>query len=136
MQLAWPTGANTRPPILTVRSLMVDMPEDGSILLDPVNVRFGDGGSLISARVRCSTGALTFVDDATGGLKSVVVEDTTGEDVIILQGLPRDIQNALSMVAYAPPENWNGRANGVVTLIIDVEAIGTREVSLKCCNEI
>lgn len=135
VRLAWPTGGDTRPPTLTVRSLMVEMPEDGSILLDPVNVHFGDGGSLVSASVRCSAGALTFGDDVGGGVESVVVvEDATGGGAIILQGLPKDIENALSMVAYAPPNDWNGRANGAVTLIMDIEAMGTREVRLRCCN--
>lgn len=129
INLAWPTGADTRPPTLEFRSTVLEIPEDGNTTLGPVGVRFGDGRSPVVGSMRCSEGALSLDEDAEGGGVGVVmVEGRTGEDNVAVRGLPRDVSRVLSNVTFEPPEDWSSEANGVVTLSIDVEAPRIGEV--------
>lgn len=129
VQLAWPTGVNTRRPTLTFRSPMAEMTEDTSILLSPVAVRFGDGRALVIGRVNCSAGGLQLGDEVfQGGGNVLVQEGGYGGDVIVLQGIPEDIAIALSMVLFTPPKDWSSTANGAIILTMDIEAERTREI--------
>lgn len=135
VRLAWPVGASTRPPTLTFRSPMVDMLEDGSILLSPTRVRFGDGRSLVDARVQCSAGDFTLgneVEEGGGGV--VLVDGGTGGNTVALRGLPKDVASAFSLMSFKPPKNWSSRAKGVVTLTMDVEASANENVRKRTCD--
>ena len=139
VSLAWPTGAATRPPELSFRLPVSEMPEDGSILLGPVNVRFGDGGSVVQGTLHCSAGLFELghqVDnDGSPSVEGVVVVDGEGEgdgngewDTVVLQGLPKDVAAAMSMVTYRPPKDWSSRVHGVVILTMDIQAAESLEV--------
>ena len=129
VHLAWPSGAATRPPTLSFLSPLIELPEDGSMLLRPVRVRFGDGSSVVQGSVRCSAGGFTLGEDASNGFGGVVVlEDSVGAKEVVLRGLPKDVAQALGEVTYTPPNDWNSRADGVVTLTMEVEALGNAEV--------
>lgn len=133
VQLAWPTGADTRPPTLSVLPLMIQMPEDESIVLGSVNVRFGDGRSLVSARARCSAGVLTIGVGTDRGVEDVVVDEGLTEGSMIgLRGLPQDIEKVLSTMTFVPPRDWSARGNGAITLTVEVEPTGAREVRSAC----
>lgn len=132
VHLAWPSDAATRPPTLSFQSPQIEMPEDGSMLLGPVRVRFGDGSAVVQGSVRCSAGAFALGEDASTGVGGVVVlEDGVGAKEIILRGLPEDAAKALGEVTYTLPQDWNGRADGVVTLAMEVEAVGNGEVRVN-----
>lgn len=130
VSLAWPTGAATRPPTISFRPPVTEMPEDGSILLGPVDVRFGDGSSVVHGTVRCSAGTFEWGWQAgDDGEDAIVVMDGGSEsDTIKLRGLPRDVAEALSTVTYKPPKNWSSRVHGVVTLSMDVQPAHASEV--------
>ena len=129
VRLAWPSGAATRPPTLSFQSPEIEMPEDGSMLLGPVRVRFGDGSSVVQGSVRCSAGAFKLGTDASNGIGGVVIlEDGVSAKEVVVRGLPEDVAGTLGEVTYMPPKDWNGRADGVVTLTMEVEATGNAEV--------
>lgn len=137
VSLAWPTGAATRPPTLSFRPPLTEMPEDGSTLLGPIDVRFGDGRTVVHGTVSCSTGTfkLGWKGGDDGDNRIVVVDGETEGDTVKLRGLPRDVAEALSMVAYTPPKNWSSRVHGVVTLTMEVQpaqASEVRGVSVSC----
>lgn len=130
VSLVWPTGAATRPPTLSFRSTLLEMPEDGSIVLGPVDVRFGDGRSVVQGQVHCSAGVFELGqndnDDRDEGV--VVLEGGGDGDSLVLLGLARDVAMALSRVTYTPPKDWNSRVHGVVTLSMQVQAAEDSEV--------
>lgn len=136
VRVAWPTGAATRPPTLSFMSPTMEMPEDESILLAPVRVRFGDGQSVVQGRVQCSAGTFALgkaVGD--GGGSVVVTEGGEGESIVVLRGLPSDVATALSEVAFAPPKDWSSRTMGVVALAMEVQPVEDGEVSfIFACN--
>lgn len=132
VRLAWPTGASTRPPKLSFRSPQIQIPEDESMLLGPVRVRFGDGSLVVQGSVRCSAGVFTLGEDASNGVGSVIVlEDGVGAKEVVVRGLPDDVAGTLGEVTYTPPKDWNSRADGVVTLTMEVEAMGNAEVRVN-----
>lgn len=110
------------------------MPEDGSILLGPVDVRFGDGRSVVQGTVHCSGGIFELghqVADGEGAGVFVLEREGEGEaggDTVALRGLPRDVAMALSTVMYRPPKDWNSRVHGVVTLSMEIQATEDSEV--------
>lgn len=129
VKLEWPSGIDTRPPSLSFRSPTVELSEDTPMLLGPVRVRFGDGRSVVKGKVKCSAGNFTVgqeVDHGGGGV-AIVVNGGAG-DTLALRGLPGHVAAALSAVTYTPPNNWNGRADGVVTLTMVVQAAKDAEV--------
>lgn len=109
------------------------MPEDGSMVLGAVNVRFGAGSSVVQGTVHCSAGLFEAADD--GGVGIVVLEHGgQGEkegggdgDTVVLRGLPRDVATALSMVTYRPPTDWSSRVHGVVTISMEIKATQSSE---------
>lgn len=132
VSLAWPTGIATRPPQLSFRSFLTEMPEDGSMVLGVVDVRFGDGNSVVQGKVHCSAGLFEIDDDGRVGV--VVLEEggqrteDAGGDAVVLRGLPRDVATALSMVTYRPPTDWSSRVHGVVTISVEIEPTQSLEV--------
>lgn len=127
--LVWPRGAETRPPTLDFGSPVLAMPEDGSMSLAPVMVRFGDGQSLVTGRVTCSVGSFSFADEVKQGEGDVVVvEGSVGTERLVVRGLPIDVARAFSEASFAPPKDWSSMAEGVVTLTMDIEAEATEEV--------
>lgn len=106
------------------------MPEDGSIVLGPVDVRFGDGRSVVQGQVHCSAGVFELGQhDSDDGDEGVVVLEEGGDgDFLALLGLPKDVAMALSRVTYTPPKDWNSRVHGVVTLSMQVQAAQDSEV--------
>lgn len=132
VRLAWPTGAATRPPKLSFRPTFTEMPEDSSMILGAVDVRFGDGSSVVHGTVHCSAGLFEIGDD--GGVDVVVLEEgrqgaqEAGGDRIGLRGLPRDVATALSMVTYRPPTNWSSRVHGVAAISMEIQAMQGLEV--------
>ena len=135
VNLAWPTGPATRPPELSFRAPQTEMPEDGSMVLGAVNVRFGDGTSVVQGTVHCSAGLFEVADD--GGVDVVVLEEVgqgaeeRGGDTVVLRGLPGDVATALSMVTYRPPTDWSSRVHGVVTISIEIQATQNSEVNSR-----
>lgn len=102
------------------------------MLLGPVRVRFGDGSLVVQGSVRCSAGAFTLGEDASNGVGGVIVlEDGVGAQEVVVRGLPNDVAGALGEVTYTPPKDWNSRTDGVVTLTMEVEAMGNAEVRVK-----
>ncbi len=139
VSLAWPTGADTRPPELSFRTPSSEMPEDGSILLGPVNVRFGDGSAVVQGTLNCSTGLFELGHQVYDGGSPVVEgvavvkggEEGAGEgggDTVVIQGLPKDVGSALSMVTYRPSKDWTSRVHGVVILTAEIQTTGSLEV--------
>ena len=132
VSLAWPTGAATRPPELSFRPSLTEMPEDGSTVLGVVDVRFGDGSSVVQGTVHCSAGLFEIADD--GGLDVVILEEggqgaeDGGGDTMVLRGLPQDVATVLSMVTYRPPTDWSSRVYGVVTISVEIQATQSLEV--------
>lgn len=127
--LAWPRGEDTRPPTLSFRSPMIEMEEDGSILLDPVRIKFGDGQSTIKGRVTCSVGVLKLADNGSVGSKGVEILEGDGHDGnVLLRGLPEDVAAALSAMTYAPPQNWSSNKDGAALVTIEVQATAYGEV--------
>lgn len=132
VSLAWPTGAATRPPELSFRPSHTDMPEDGSMVLGAVDVRFGDGSSVVQGMVHCSAGLFEVADD--GGVGVIILEERAqgaeegGGDTVVLRGLPRDVATALSKVTYRPPTDWSSRVHGVVAISMEVQATQSLEV--------
>lgn len=108
------------------------MPEDGSMVLGSVGVRFGDGSSVVQGTVHCSAGLFEVADD--GGEGVVVVEEGVqgtekgGGDTVVLLGLPRDVATALSTVTYRPPADWSSRVHGVVTISMEIQATQSKDV--------
>lgn len=132
VQLSWPTGVETRPPTLFFRLPTAEIPEDESVLLGSVRVGFGDGGSVVQGRVRCSAGTLVLDKDAdTKGWGVFVIEGGEEGDSVILKGLPGELSNALSKVTYMPPKDWNSRTHGVVTLALEVQPEEDEKVSSR-----
>lgn len=136
VRLAWPSGPATRPPTLSFLSRQIEMPEDSSIRLGPVRVRFGNGSSVVQGSVRCSTGAFTLAKDASHGIGSVVVvqEDGVGDEKVVVRGLPEDVAGALGEATYTLPQDWNSRADGVATLTMEVTPMGNTEVSTRAVS--
>lgn len=128
-RLEWPTGTDARPPTLSFRSPMVELPEDTPMLLGPVRMRFGDGRLVVEGEVKCSAGAFTLGEEVGHGGGSVAIVDRGGvRDTVALRGLPDHVAAALSVMTYTPPNNWNSRADGVVTLTLVVQATNNGEV--------
>lgn len=132
VSLAWPTGVATRPPELSFRPSLTEMPEDGSMVLGAVDVRFGDGSSVVQGMVHCSAGLFEITDD--GGVGVVILEEggqgaeEGGGDTVVLRGLPRDVATALSTVTFRPPMDWSSRVHGVVTISVEIQATQSLEV--------
>lgn len=98
-------------------------------------MRFGDGSSVVQGSVRCSAGAFTLGENASNGVGGMVVlKDGVGAKEVIVRGLPEDVAGTLGEVTYTPPKDWNGMADGVVTLTMEVEAMGNAEV--RCLEKI
>lgn len=113
------------------------MPEDGSILLGPVDVSFGDGSSVVQGTVQCSAGIFELRHQITkdegggvlvldGGQRGV---EEIGTDTVVLRGLPRDVAMALSTVTYRPPKDWSSRVHGVVTLSMEIQTTDDSQVT-------
>lgn len=132
VSLAWPTGSATRPPELYFRPSLTEMPEDDSMVLGAVGVRFGDGSSVVQGMVHCSAGLFNVADD--GGVGVVIVEDGGqgaeggGGDTLVVRGLPRDVATALSTVTYRPPTDWSSRVHGVAIITMEIQATQSLEV--------
>lgn len=139
--MVWPTGIATRPPVLSFPPPVTEVSEDDSILLGPVDVRFGDGSMVVQGTVQCSAGMLELGHQATdgdgGGI--FILEgrhageggryDATGAgDLIVLRGLPKDMATALSTTTYKPPKDWNSMVYGVVNLDVEIQAVDNVEV--------
>lgn len=101
------------------------------MVLGAVDVRFGDGSSVVQGTVNCSAGIFEVADDGGAG---VVVLEGGGQgaegsgDTVVLRGLPRDVATALSMVTYRPPTDWSSRVHGVVTISMEIQATQSLEV--------
>lgn len=116
------------------------MPEDGLIMLGPVDVRFGDGSSVVQGTVQCSVGTFELggqIANGEGGDVFVLEGrgdwgEEAGRDTVALRGPPSDVAKALSMVTYSPPKDWSSRAHGVATLSMEIQA--TENLKVKEVN--